>query len=375
MNLAIIGTGKRSTAYTQICMARRNKDVQIVALCDVDREKVSAYRETFFTQKLPDLYYDYQEVLRREDVDAVVITTNDTTHREIAIDALRAGKHLLLEKPIATTLEDSLAIYEESIQHNCVVILGFCLRDLPLYRKTRELIQGGRIGQLVSVEAKEQLGHLHAGSFFRRWHRWEKNNGGFLNAKCSHDLDMLNWLIGEKPLFVSSFGSRSFFNPIAGAAAVCRECSKAQDCIYCYDEKDYGKFYPVDDSCVFTVEKDIVDHQTVSIAYDKGITAVFTVSMLANAANRTMVLFGTKATLEVENVGGGCKETYTFPDVGQMHGGADPHLFERFVQAVQNHTGENNAWDGAMSTALALAAQVSMKEYRTIDFQNWIGGK
>ena len=382
MKIGIIGTGYRSTVYTQTCLDRKDADVQITALCDVNESKLQDYATYFFGQDKPRLYTDYRELLVDQTIDSVIITSVDGTHREIAIEAMHAGKHMILEKPIATTIEDAIAIWQESERYPTIVQLGFGLRYMRAYVKAKELLTQNRIGRIISIEAKEVLGHLHAGSFFRRWHRFRANNGGFLNAKCSHDMDMLNWMVDSTPRYVSAFGTRTYFVPREGAGNTCTDCKYRNSCRYCYHEKDYGAFSPVENLCVYNIEKDLVDHEVVNILYENGVTASFTVSMLSADANRTLCIFGTEATLtldfmtgtvRVKDIAGVTNETYQYDDLHLPHGGADPILFETFVNRVKNGEQYSDAKAGARSTAIALAAEQSMQSHQTVDFASFIG--
>lgn len=144
MNVAIIGVGARSTAYTHLCLSNIRDDVSVKALADTNREKLEQYADKYFEKdKRPELFTDYNKLLEDTTIDAVIICTPDTTHREISVAAMKKGKHILLEKPMATTIEDCVAIHNESIKNDKVLKLGFVLRYTQLYSKIKEIVSGG----------------------------------------------------------------------------------------------------------------------------------------------------------------------------------------------------------------------------------------
>ncbi len=381
MNVAIIGTGSRSTVFTELCLSGFRSDVAVKALVDIDVVKMRKYAKAYYSEvDAPNLYSDYREMLEIEEIEAVFICASDTAHKDIAIACMKKELHVFLEKPLATTLEDCMAIYAESRRHDRVFRMGFVLRYTNVYEKIKEIVSSGVLGQLVSVEAKEIMGHIHAASFFRRWHRFSRNNGGFLNAKCSHDMDVLNWIIGDEPVYLSAFGGRSYFNPRPDAAGKCAECALKHSCRYFYRPSDYGAFNCVEDVCVFNCEKDIVDHEVVNLEYRNHVTASFTVSMFGDRATRTLILFGTDATLYADLEGLSItighvfphdEVSYKFSSADSGHGGGDRAIFAEFVDSVASGGKEarSDARAGLVSSAMALAAEMSMARKQVVNLR------
>ena len=387
MNAAIIGMGSRASSYVRMIAEDRYKHFVLTAICDLAPEKMQWYLDHYYTDKpesqKPRSYTEYQRILEDKSIDFVFITTNDTTHCEIALACLRAGKHILLEKPLATTLDDCLALYQASKAANRIVRLGFCLRYATFYEKMQEIVDSGMLGEIVSIEAKETLSFVHGASFMRRWHRFKKNNGGFLNAKCSHDLDILNRLAKSDPKLVSAFGGRRFFNPLDGAADRCEACQLAETCPYFLDQRTIPAISPEEAICPFNAEKDIVDHEVVNILYQNGITASFTVSMLSAEANRTTHVFGTlgtmscdlaKSTITVRYLHTPNVHTYTMSDTAGGHGGGDERLYRSLVNLAESGSVANDARQGLFSTAIALAGEASMENRSVVDLEQWLSG-
>lgn len=385
INIALIGTGGRAVAYVHPDTLAMRKDVRILALCDSNPSHLESFAKKWFPNETLRLYQDYMDVMTDPEVDGVIITTPDTTHRAIAVAALEHGKHVMLEKPLATTVEDTIAIYRTRMAHPELAFrVGFTLRHSPFYAQIKQLLDSGAIGTVVTIEAKEALDKRHAASFFRRWHRFRVNNGGFMNAKCSHDLDILTWLVGEEPLYMSSFGSRSYFVPNEKAAGRCRDCELVYECKYAAtNEPEYWADPGRWDACPFNAEGDIIDRQVLNIEYTGGVVASFTVSMLSAepASNRTICIHGSEGSLEGNLHTGVITLRKTSPAVTQTidvsnvavggHGGGDPRLFCSFVDAIR--TGEKldtgDALGGMYASVLAISSLDAMEQHKVIDIQ------
>ncbi|MBN2852694.1 MAG: Gfo/Idh/MocA family oxidoreductase [Clostridia bacterium] len=374
MNIGIIGIGNRATAYFKL--PEYGSDIRITALCDTNDSNLdTAIQDFFHGDESIRRYNDYMDLMACDDIDAVVICSPDTTHVSIVEEAMKRNKRILLEKPVATTGDDLIRLYQHSINYKKTILPGFVLRYTDLYQKVKEIVDSGEIGEIITLEANETLSPIHAASFFRRWHRLSVNNGGFLNAKCSHDLDLISMMTSRKPLYVSSFGSNIHFNHHHSKSILCSQCEKLMSCKYV--DQTINKLSSADyDLCPYLVDSDIVDHQVVSILYEGGITASFTVSMHASAGNRMMTVYGSEGTIRsdfvkqeviVDYIKPQRQEIYKIDELSPGHGGGDEKLCRLFIDKSDN----NQVYDGIMSTAIALAAEksrnkkmvISMKEF------------
>lgn len=107
IRLGIIGAG--SFSRTHLRGIKQLDNAEIVAICDSNEEKVCERAEQF---KVPYFYTDYKELLQRTDIDAVTLPLPDQVHRQITVDALYAGKHVLCEKPMALNMDDCRAMID-----------------------------------------------------------------------------------------------------------------------------------------------------------------------------------------------------------------------------------------------------------------------
>jgi predicted dehydrogenase len=127
---------------------KRNPRVQVVAVADVDRERARATAERW---KVDAYYEDYRELLARDDVEAVSITTPVFAHAEPALAAMRAGKHVLCEKPIARTLAEADAMVEASRQAGVLFTMGYQSRFSRLWETSKRILDEGAIGQMMAM--------------------------------------------------------------------------------------------------------------------------------------------------------------------------------------------------------------------------------
>jgi myo-inositol 2-dehydrogenase/D-chiro-inositol 1-dehydrogenase len=159
INVAVIGIG-RQTVNPNIPQFLQSGYAQIVAVCDVDswrlnngQKQVNDYyaQQKGFTYKGCDAYSDFREVLLRKDVDAVMIATPDHWHVSMAIEAVRAGKHISLEKPISTCIEHGRQLVKAIKKYGVITRNDSEFRTLPKFARAVELVRNGRIGKIRRI--------------------------------------------------------------------------------------------------------------------------------------------------------------------------------------------------------------------------------
>jgi predicted dehydrogenase len=189
--IGIIGTGWGTRVQVPAFAAA---GLKVGALAARDRDKTRREAEQagigFWTD-------DWRELLQRDDVQFVSIVTPPHTHREIAIAALRAGKHVLCEKPMALNADETQAMVDAAAQHSTqYAIIDHELRFLPSFQLARQRLERGDLGALRHVESSV-LGGGRADPN-RAWNWWSdaEQGGGILGAIGSHQFDALQWLIG-----------------------------------------------------------------------------------------------------------------------------------------------------------------------------------
>ena len=168
---------------------------------------------------------------------AALICTQDWQHTAPTLAALNAGYHVLLEKPMATTAQDCRRLVQASECTGCQLHICHVLRYTRHFRKMRELIRSGALGQVVNVTHRENVSWWHmAHSFVRGNWRAGARSSPMILAKCCHDFDILLWLLDRTCEALSSFGTLSHFraeNAPEGAPDRCLDgCPVRDSCPY-----------------------------------------------------------------------------------------------------------------------------------------------
>ncbi len=195
LSYAIIGCGRISPNH--IAAALDNK-LNIVALCDIDTSKMDTSIEAFQLSDDVKKYTDYREMLQNEKPDLVAICTESGKHGQIALDCIAAGCNLIIEKPIALSLDEADAIIKNAAAKNVKVSACHQNRFNKSVQKIRQAVENGRFGKLMHGTA-----HI-------RWNRgenyykqaswrgtWEQDGGALMN-QCIHNIDLLRWMMGDK---------------------------------------------------------------------------------------------------------------------------------------------------------------------------------
>lgn len=175
-----------------------NPQTELSMLCDVDEERLKEAAELFGVRKTAT---DYREVLADPEIDAVIIVTPDQTHKEITLVALDAGKHVLCEKPMALTMDDCRQMIDAAKAAKTKMMVGQICRYAPGFRKAKELIDRGEIGELFFVETE----YAHDYSKNNVPWRLDPLRHGFLGGGC-HAVDLARWVAGD-PLEVMAYSN------------------------------------------------------------------------------------------------------------------------------------------------------------------------
>jgi len=195
LKYAIIGCGRISPNH--IAAAVENK-LDIVALCDIKESKMDDLAEKFKLSQNIRKYTDYKEMLKNENPEIVAICTESGKHGQIALDCLDEGANLIIEKPIALSLEEADAIINKAKEKKLKVSACHQNRFNKSVQKIREAVEANRFGKLLHGTA-----HI-------RWNRddnyykqaswrgtWEQDGGALMN-QCIHNIDLLRWMMGDE---------------------------------------------------------------------------------------------------------------------------------------------------------------------------------
>ncbi len=318
--LVVFGLGQRGNIYAAFAKKYPEK-LELVAIVENDPKRLEYAKTTYPGARLFENYQDF--LLAKIAADIVAVATQDEDHKEHSIAMMQAGYDLLLEKPIANKKEDCLAIYEASKQYGRKVIVCHVLRYTPFYSTVKRIIDSGKLGDVITIHASENVGYYHqAHSFVRGPWRNKAQSSPMILAKCCHDMDILRYLMGENCLSVNSYGGLSHFtseNAPVGSTEYCSDCPLT-DCIYkaqtiytspegdffanYFTTKEHTKENVLTDlkgtqydKCVYRTDNDVVDHQVTIMQFANGKTACHTMTAFSKEIYRDLKIHGTKAEL------------------------------------------------------------------------------
>ena len=329
ISVIVIGAGNRGDRYAGL-MHQTPEKYEIVGMADPAQARQSHFQQAYGVPA-ENCYGDWKEILSRPKMaDVAVIATVDNMHYEPALLAIEQGYDLLLEKPVAPTAKECADILNAARRKGVKVLVCHVLRYSPFYGRVKELLMSGIIGQVMSIDQVEGIGHVHFSHSYVRgnWHNTD-TSAPMLLAKSCHDLDIIQWLLDKPCQRVSSFGGLTHFTPEnapEGAPVRCSDgtCPAYDTCPYnCikhyYDFKENTRreiitkgiakdYVPTDEEvmtalkttnygvCVYHSDNNVLDHQVVNMEFAGGATANLTVNAF-NFGGRYIRVYGTKGEL------------------------------------------------------------------------------
>lgn len=195
IRVAVIGAGNISPAHIKGYLAFPDR-CRIVALCDIYPEKAERKKAEFHLDGAQ-IYSSHREMLQRDDIDLVSVCTPPYTHAEIAIDFMRAGKNVLVEKPMASSLEECDRMIETERETGATMGIVAQNRFTDPVMKLKQIADTGLAGRIVHAQVDSLWWRGHC--YYDLWWRgsWEKEGGGCTLNHAVHHIDMLGWLMGR----------------------------------------------------------------------------------------------------------------------------------------------------------------------------------
>ena len=195
LKVGVIGCGSIAK-YRHLPEYKLNKNVEIVAVCDIVAERAEKMAEEYGAKA----FSDYKEVLKLEDIDAISVCLPNYLHAPVSIDALNTGKHVICEKPMATSKEEAEAMINAAKRNDKKLMIAHNQRFVASHQKAKEIIESGKIGKIYSF--KTTFGHPGpegwsvdgAGSWF---FNKEKAFIGAMGDLGVHKADLMRYLLGE----------------------------------------------------------------------------------------------------------------------------------------------------------------------------------
>lgn len=198
LKLGVIGAGDFSSFHLD--GIRKAPNATAVAICDLREERAKAQAEKFY---VPDYYTNHHELLAREDIDAVTLPLPDQVHKQIAIDALRAGKHVLCEKPMALSLDECKEMIRVARETGNQLMVGQIGRYTPGFLQAKALLDSGAIGELFMVES--EYAHDYSAIGGQGGWRVTPEREPIIGGGC-HAVDLVRMMAGN-PTEVSAYAN------------------------------------------------------------------------------------------------------------------------------------------------------------------------
>jgi UDP-N-acetylglucosamine 3-dehydrogenase len=194
LRVAVIGTGFWGKNHARVY--KETPSTELVGICDVNAERAKSIADQFGVKA----YTSSARMLKNEDIEAVSICTWSTVLAKEALKALNAGKHVLVEKPMATNVKQAERLVEAAEKSGLHLTVGFLMRFIPGLQHIREAVENKKIGDLVCATAK-------------RVSQWPERIGdvGVVKDTAIHDIDVMRYISDEDPIAVyAKTGSKRY---------------------------------------------------------------------------------------------------------------------------------------------------------------------
>ena len=194
---ALIGCGRISPNH--IAAVKNNDHIELVAVCDIVPENMEHLLSQFELQdKGIARYTDYHQMLKEQHPHLVAIATESGKHGQIALDCIAEGCNLIIEKPIALSLDEADAIIAESEKQGVIVCACHQNRFNKSIQKIREALEEGRFGKMFHGTAHIRWNRSKPYYDQAKWRgTWEQDGGALMN-QCIHNIDLLRWMMGDE---------------------------------------------------------------------------------------------------------------------------------------------------------------------------------
>ncbi|KKQ38821.1 MAG: Oxidoreductase [Candidatus Roizmanbacteria bacterium GW2011_GWA2_37_7] len=192
INVAVIGTGNMGQHHVRVYSRMNNTN--LVAVCDQDIKRAQKIAQEYGCTS----YQHYHDMIASEKIDAVSIAVPTFLHHKISLDMLENGKHLLIEKPISTTLKEAQDIIDSSKKNKRIVMVGHIERFNPAIIELKKLISKDIFGKIITLNTK-RVGGVPS----------QIKNANVMLDLAIHDIDISNYLLDDLPNKVMGFKSKN----------------------------------------------------------------------------------------------------------------------------------------------------------------------
>lgn len=406
---AMIGAGNRGKDVYGKYALEHPDEIKFLGIAEPDEVKRNKFAGLHNINK--DMIFESWEKMLKLDkfCDAVFVCTQDKMHYEPAMQAIKKGYDIMLEKPMSIRLQECIEIVNASKMKGKSITVAHVLRYTPFFIKVKEILDSGKIGEITTIRLNENVGYWHYAHSYVRGN-WANSSlsSPMILAKSSHDMDILVWLTGKKPIRLSSFGSLKYFKEEfapKGSGERCFDCGVEKDCPYS-SIKIYlgeGTEWPVSvisndlsmngrikalkegayGRCVYRCDNNVVSHQIVNIEFEEYVYASFVMSGFTSRMSRDITVMGTLGELrgdlednwiEINMFGNKDKIVINPPAMGGRHSGGDTGLMHQLVNqnAESSIQGLTTGEVSLMSHIMAFAAEKARLSGDVIDLEKFM---
>ncbi|GAT31834.1 predicted dehydrogenase [Terrimicrobium sacchariphilum] len=342
MKLAVIGAHNRGRI--SLLAHHPERGFSVVAVCGSSPDGLEVYRETIgapvpFTA-------DYRDIVGNPSIDAVFVCSPDHLHAEHACAALRAGKHVFLEKPMAVSIADCDRILKVHAESSARLYVGHNMRFFPSVQIMHQLITEGRIGRVEAIWCRHFVSY-GGDAYFKDWHSERAYSHGLLLQKGAHDIDIIHHLGGAYTRRVVGMGKLSVYDKISDRRQA-DEPGRTHSEPPTWPPLSHVGLSPI---------VDIEDHSMLLLQLANGVQASYMQCHYSPDAHRNYTIIGTEGRIEnygdisrpgqpatvhlwnqrVSHQAAG-HEVRTVPQLEGHHGGADRLMIEDFLSFLTNGT-------------------------------------
>ena len=366
IKVAVIACGNRARKVVGNLLRDSDRRVEIAAAYDPDASEIEHVKGIW---ESPDTVActSAEEAINFPGVSWVMVFSPNALHKEHILAAFKAGKNVFSEKPLATTIGDCIDIYDACKASGKLFATGFVLRYAPLYRRVKEMLDSGKFGKIVSINADENVPPYHGGYIMMNWRRDTAVSGPHILEKCCHDLDLINWFCQSHVSRAASFGGRNFFLPENETL---------------HEKYGHGVFSKWRDPHAlpspFTSGGDLMDNQVAIFEYRNGIRVQFQCTMSNAMPTRRMYFSCTEGTIALDlyekiikyRFLGSDEENRISFKSADGHGGGDDYIMkELFATMTEGVPPKCSGNEGLESAVLALAIDKAARTGGIVDLE------
>lgn len=369
--LGVIGLGTRIYNWVIPAFLEVSDEIIISAVTDIDVEgtkKKMEEKPEYFTKDAK-FYTDAEEMLNNEELDGVVIGTRCNTHTDLAVNVIKRGLPLFLEKPVSTTLDEVKRLQQAARDYKHRVVVSFPLRFSEIAVKVKDIIDSGEIGDVIQVEAHNDVPYGRV--YYHDWYRDDTVTGGLWLQKATHDFDYLNYILGDTAKEVYATEIKKIFKGNKPAGLKCKDCPENKTCPESpYIIKNVYHDDIIGDWCCFAVDTGNQDCGNAVVTYKNGVVANYSQNFFARhkARRRGARFYGYRGTVEFDWYDNEINvyrhdsprvDNYKYTKAGASHFGGDNRLATLFIDILSGKTDKSYLEEGIQSALLCLMAKKS----------------